>query len=330
MARPVLRGEASHRRRNAARSAATRPPQTPCWLTTASSAVRIRSASATGRPDLLPRLRRAVAACAPRACVDGCAGGHRVARLSVVQGFSVSGCPVTPAVASTATVSNTPRAAVAVSVAVKGAWKPEAAACGADAAPISSAAQPDQRRPIWHPRALQMLSAAAARPAATRPAAAPACRAVTRTRPHRVRSRPAAASSITAIRRRPGRISAGAVVSPPALAAGTSRGRQLIGTRPGLLLQLLTQGVQCVVEAWQAHLLTRVVGISCSPWPPSDAAAAAPRRYPWADHRPGQGQFARVGPAARVNQGLVLSVLVLSSGSTAARACPGVEDASTG
>jgi len=243
MARPVLRGEASHRRRNAARSAATRPPQTPCWLTTASSAVRIRSASATGRPDLLPRLRRAVAACAPRACVDGCAGGHRVARLSVVQGFSVSGCPVTPAVASTATVSNTPRAAVAVSVAVKGAWKPEAAACGADAAPISSAAQPDQRRPIWHPRALQMLSAAAARPAATRPAAAPACRAVTRTRPHRVRSRPAAASSITAIRRRPGRISAGAVVSPPALAAGTSRGRrQLIRNAAGAAVAVADAG----------------------------------------------------------------------------------------
>ncbi len=30
-ARPYSCGEASHRRRNAARSAATRPPQTPCW-----------------------------------------------------------------------------------------------------------------------------------------------------------------------------------------------------------------------------------------------------------------------------------------------------------
>jgi hypothetical protein len=63
------------------------------------------------------------------------------------------GCPVRPAVARTATVSSTPRAAVAVSGIVYGLWKPATAACGADVAPISSAAQLDQRRPAWHPHA---------------------------------------------------------------------------------------------------------------------------------------------------------------------------------
>jgi hypothetical protein len=44
------------------------------------------------------------------------------------------------------------------------------AACGADAAPISNAAQPAQRRPAWHPRAVRTLSMATASPAATSPA----------------------------------------------------------------------------------------------------------------------------------------------------------------
>jgi hypothetical protein len=56
--------------------------------------------------------------------------------------------------------------AVAVSGMVYGAWKPDAAACGADAAPISNAAQPAQRCPARHPRAVRALSAAAASQAA--------------------------------------------------------------------------------------------------------------------------------------------------------------------
>ena len=62
----------------------------------------------------------------------------------MVHGFSVywPGCPAAPAVARTATASRTPRAAVAVSGIVYGPWKPDMAACGADAAPISNAAQP--------------------------------------------------------------------------------------------------------------------------------------------------------------------------------------------
>jgi hypothetical protein len=39
------------------------------------------------------------------------------------------------------------------------------AACGADAAPISNAAKPAQRRPAWHPRAVRTLSTAAVSPA---------------------------------------------------------------------------------------------------------------------------------------------------------------------
>src|SRR5689334_10362904 len=68
------------------------------------------------------------------------------------QEFSVwyPGCPVGPAVARTATLSSTPTTAVAVSGIVYGLWKPAMAACGADVAPISSAAQPDQRRPAWN------------------------------------------------------------------------------------------------------------------------------------------------------------------------------------
>jgi hypothetical protein len=60
----------------------------------------------------------------------------------MTQDFSVwyPGCPVRPAVARTATVSSTPTTAVAVSGIVYGLWKPATAACGADVAPISSAA----------------------------------------------------------------------------------------------------------------------------------------------------------------------------------------------
>jgi hypothetical protein len=85
----------------------------------------------------------------------------------MTQEFSVwyPGCPVQPAVARTATLSSTPTTAVAVSGIVYGLWKPATAACGADVAPISSAAQLDQRRPAWHPRAVRTLRAAAASPA---------------------------------------------------------------------------------------------------------------------------------------------------------------------
>ena len=82
----------------------------------------------------------------------------------MVHGFSVywPGRPAAPAVARTATASRIPRAAVAVSGIVYGPWKPDMAACGADAAPISNAAQAVQRRPAWHPRAVRTLSTAAA------------------------------------------------------------------------------------------------------------------------------------------------------------------------
>ena len=46
---------------------------------------------------------------------------------------------------------------------------------GADAAPMRKAAQPDQRAPRWQPRAVQMLTAAAARPADIGMAASHAC-----------------------------------------------------------------------------------------------------------------------------------------------------------
>ncbi len=74
--------------------------------------------------------------------------GHRVTSLSTAHGYSVC-CPgrVGPTVARTATASRIPIAAVAVSGMVYGAPKPDAAACGADAAPISRAAQAGQRRP---------------------------------------------------------------------------------------------------------------------------------------------------------------------------------------
>src|SRR6266699_3941902 len=81
-----------------------------------------------------------------------CAAGHRVTPRSMAHGLSVPcpGCPVRPAVARTATVSSTPSAAVAVSGIAEGEWKPFAAACGADAAPISKAPQVAQQRPPRH------------------------------------------------------------------------------------------------------------------------------------------------------------------------------------
>src|SRR4029077_19947271 len=81
-------------------------------------------------------------------CGPGCAAGHQVAPLSMVHGYSVfwPGCPAAPAVARTATASRTPQTQVAVSGITVGPWKPDMAACGADAAPISNAAQPAQRR----------------------------------------------------------------------------------------------------------------------------------------------------------------------------------------
>src|ERR1700722_4730646 len=170
----------------------------------------------------------------------------------MTQGLSVSspGTPVRPIVARTATVSSTPRTAVAVSGIVYGVEKPDTAACGADAAPVSNAAQTAQRWPPWHPRAVLTLSAAAARPTTTSPAADAGCRTATMTRPHRVRSRAAAAASITPIRRPAGRLTAaGDVVLLPAPEAGCpgagsgSSARDLV-----VLLQLLSQRVQRVVQ----------------------------------------------------------------------------------
>ena len=54
-----------------------------------------------------------------------------------------------------------------------GAWKPDAAACGADMAPISNAVRPAQRRAARHPRAVCTLSAAAASPPRLTPRPAP-------------------------------------------------------------------------------------------------------------------------------------------------------------
>src|SRR5580704_2833502 len=100
--------------------------------------------------------------------------------------FSVpgAGCPGRPAVASTVTVSRIPTAAVATSGIVYGEPKPDAAACGADVAPISSAAQPAQRRPAWQPRAVRRLTAAAASDPAASPAAGAGCPAVVTAIPH--------------------------------------------------------------------------------------------------------------------------------------------------
>src|ERR1035438_1863799 len=57
---------------------------------------------------------------------------------------SSPGTPVRPTVARTATASSTPRTAVAASGIVHGVEKPDTAACGADAAPVSNAAQTAQ------------------------------------------------------------------------------------------------------------------------------------------------------------------------------------------
>src|SRR6185437_3411672 len=106
---------------------------------------------------------------------------------------------------------------------------------GADAPPMSNAAQPAQRWPAWHPRAVRAVSAAAASPAVTSPAAGAECRAAARTRPQRVRSRAAAVSSIATIRYRPTWGLAGEVVFPPSASASVallSQGRQLFIRTP--------------------------------------------------------------------------------------------------
>jgi hypothetical protein len=153
------------------------------------------------------------------------------------------------AVARTATASSTPRAAVAVSEMAYGAWKPDAAACGADKAPISSAVHHAQHRPARHPRAVRTQSAAAASPVATSAAAGAGCRAVISARQHRVRSRAAAASSMTAISRRLGRMS-GAVVVIVRLSRRRRRGAGgCCSARDRVVvLQLLAQCVQRVVQ----------------------------------------------------------------------------------
>jgi hypothetical protein len=91
---------------------------------------------------------------------------------------------------------------------------------------MRKAAQPDQRAPRWQPRAVQMLTAAAARPADIGMAASHACLTVAATRPHRVRSRAAAASSSTAVTRRLGSLFWIGTAAPSAAAAGAFAGRQ--------------------------------------------------------------------------------------------------------
>src|SRR5258706_7978725 len=170
-----------------------------------------------------PRLLRKVAV-----SLSSYAGG--------AHGFS-DRCPglVRPAVARTATASRIPSAAVAVWGMVYGAPKPDPAACGADAALISKAAQVGQRRPARHPHAVQPLSAAATSPAATSPAAGAGCRAVAMARPHRLRSMAAVASSSAAISHRLARLPVTGAAGPvSALAGGRGPGRGAVPRpRPG-------------------------------------------------------------------------------------------------
>ena len=91
---------------------------------------------------------------------------------------------------------------------------------------MRKAAQPDQRAPRWQPRAVQMLTAAAARPADIGMAASHTCLTVAATRPHRVRSRAAAASNSMAVTRRAGSLVAIGPAALSAAAAGASAGRQ--------------------------------------------------------------------------------------------------------
>src|SRR5258707_641720 len=144
----------------------------------------------------------------------------------MAQGLSggCAGVPVRPAADRIVTVSRIPRAAVAASRTEYGPWKPDAEACGADAAPIINAAQAAQRWPARHPCAAVMLSAAAPISAATRPTAGPGWRDVVRTMPQRARSSAAVASRMAAISRGPVRLPAADDVVPPsaAAAAGTA------------------------------------------------------------------------------------------------------------
>ena len=91
---------------------------------------------------------------------------------------------------------------------------------------MRKAAQPDQRAPRWQPRAVQMLTAAAARAADIGMATSHTCLAVAATRPHRVRSRAAAATSITAVTRRLGSLLAIGAAAPSSAATGASSGGQ--------------------------------------------------------------------------------------------------------
>jgi hypothetical protein len=71
-----------------------------------------------------------------------------------------------------------------------------------------------------------MLTAAAARPADIGMAASHTCLTVAATRPHRVRSRAAAASSSTAVTRRLGSLLAIGAAAPSAVATVASPGGQ--------------------------------------------------------------------------------------------------------
>jgi hypothetical protein len=155
-----------------------------------------------------PRLRRAlVAACGPDLGRDAASEAlayawehwDRLSEMANLPSLEIThrtsrcwtGRPAGLTVARIATASRTPRAAVATSGIVYGFSKPDADACGADATPISSAAQAAQRRPARYPRAAVTLTTAAPMPTATSQAADAECRSVIRTRLQRVRSRAA-------------------------------------------------------------------------------------------------------------------------------------------
>ena len=91
---------------------------------------------------------------------------------------------------------------------------------------MRKAAQPDQRAPRWQPRAVQMLTAAAAKPADIGRAASHTCLTVAATRPHRVRSKAAVASSSTAVTRRLGSLFPIGAAAPSAAATGAFPGGQ--------------------------------------------------------------------------------------------------------
>ena len=95
------------------------------------------------------------------------------------------------------------------------------------------------------------VSAAAASPAVTSPAVGAGCRAAAMTRPHRVRSRAAAVSSITTIRRRTVWVPVAGCGLPALGIGGDIPGQAVVhsGRRDRVVLfELLAHGIQRVVQ----------------------------------------------------------------------------------